>query len=146
MAREVGLPIDPPQRNVNSRFALETAELVRLKKGDNAAGSFHRDVSRAFFTERADISKHDVIVPIAQRFDISASDVEAAWHEHRFSPTVDAFIEEARMAGVYGRTGNGMAASARDRRHDAGGRTRAPASRLVLDGKRNRDIVSIAER
>ncbi len=75
---------------------------MRLKKGDNAAGRFHRDVSRAFFTERADISKHDVIVPIAQRFDISASDVEAAWHERRFSPTVDAFIEEGRRAGVLG--------------------------------------------
>jgi predicted DsbA family dithiol-disulfide isomerase len=102
LAREVGLPIDPPVRNVNSRFALETAELVRLKKGDPAAGAFYHDVSRAFFTEHADISKHDVIVPIAQPFGLSPSEVEAAWLERRFSSTVDAFIEEGRKAGVTG--------------------------------------------
>jgi len=87
---------------VNSRFALETAELVRLKKGDGATGAFYHDVSRAFFTERADISKSDVIVPIARRFSLSAPEVEAAWHERRFSPTVDAFIEEGNKAGVTG--------------------------------------------
>jgi predicted DsbA family dithiol-disulfide isomerase len=102
LAREVGLPIDPPQRNVNSRFALETAELVRVKKGDHATGTFYHDVSRAFFAERADISKHEVIVPIAQRFGIGAADVEAAWQERRFSPAVDAFIREAHMAGATG--------------------------------------------
>jgi hypothetical protein len=39
LAFEVGLPIDPPDRNVNSRFGLETAELVRAKRGDGAAGA-----------------------------------------------------------------------------------------------------------
>lgn len=102
MAREVGLPIDPPQRNVNSRFALETAELVRVQKGDDPAGAFYHVVSRAFFTEHADISKREIIVPIAERFGISASDVEAAWQDRRFSPTVDAFIEQAHVAGATG--------------------------------------------
>lgn len=102
MGREVGLPIDPPNRNVNSRFALETAELVRAQKGDDPAGAFHRDVSRAFFTERADISKAEVIVPITARFGVSAEDVETAWRERRFSPTVEAFIKEGYMAGVTG--------------------------------------------
>jgi predicted DsbA family dithiol-disulfide isomerase len=102
LAREVGLPIDPPQRNVNSRFALETTELVRAKRDDSAAGAFHRDVSRAFFTEQADISKRDVVVPIAERFGISAADVDSAWRERRFSSAVDAFIEQARAAGVTG--------------------------------------------
>jgi predicted DsbA family dithiol-disulfide isomerase len=102
LGREVGLPIDPPKRNVNSRFALETAELVRAQKDDDAAGAFYHEVSRAFFTEHADISKQEVVVPIAERFSISASDVEAAWRERRFSPAVDVFIEEAHMAGVTG--------------------------------------------
>jgi predicted DsbA family dithiol-disulfide isomerase len=74
LAREVGLPIDPPQHNVNSRFALETAELVRAQNGDGEAGTFCHHVSRAFFTEHADISKREVIVPIAERFGSSASD------------------------------------------------------------------------
>jgi predicted DsbA family dithiol-disulfide isomerase len=68
LAREVGLLIDPPDRNVNSRFALETAELVRAMKGDDLAGAFHHDVSRAFFTQRADISKRDGVIPIAQGY------------------------------------------------------------------------------
>jgi predicted DsbA family dithiol-disulfide isomerase len=102
LAREVGLPIDPPQRNVNSRFALETAELVRARRDDGAAGAFHRDVSRAFFAEQADISKRDVVVPIAERFRISAAEVDSAWRERRFASTVDAFIEQARAAGVTG--------------------------------------------
>ena len=102
MAREVGLPIDPPARNVNSRFALETAELVRVLKGDAAVGAFYHDVSRAFFAERADISKSDVIVPIAGRFGISASDVISAWRERRFSSAVHAFSEAAQRAGAGG--------------------------------------------
>jgi len=102
LAREVGLPIEPPKHNVNSRFALETAELVRVQKGDHATGSFYHDVSRAFFTEHANISNDEVIVPIAERFGISASDVEHTWHERRFSRAVDAFIREAHMAGATG--------------------------------------------
>jgi predicted DsbA family dithiol-disulfide isomerase len=102
LAREVGLPIDPPKRNVNSRFALETGELVRAQKRDGAAGAFHHAVSRAFFTEHADISKREVIVPIAQRLGISAPDVDAAWHERRFSPAVDASIKDGLTAGVTG--------------------------------------------
>jgi predicted DsbA family dithiol-disulfide isomerase len=75
---------------------------VRVQNGDDPAGAFYHAVSRAFFTEHADISKREIVVPIAQRFGISASDVEAAWQDRRFSPTVDAFIEEALMAGATG--------------------------------------------
>jgi hypothetical protein len=101
---------------------------VRAQKGDDPAGAFYHDVSRAFFTEHAAISKREIIVPIAQHFGLSASDVEAAWRERRFSPTVDAFIEEAHLAG-YWRAGHGVAESARDRRDDAGGRARASTSK-----------------
>jgi predicted DsbA family dithiol-disulfide isomerase len=102
LALEVGLPIDPPERNVNSRFALETAELVRGERGDGADGAFHHHLSRAFFTKRADISKPDVVIPIAEGYAISASDVEAAWQERRFRCTVDTFVNQARTAGVTG--------------------------------------------
>jgi predicted DsbA family dithiol-disulfide isomerase len=87
---------------VNSRFALETAELIRAQKSDGEAGAFYHQVSRAFFTEHADISKREVIVPIAERFDISASDVETTWHERQFSPTVDAFMKDGHNVGVRG--------------------------------------------
>ena len=102
MAAEVGLPIDPPQRNVNSRFALETAELVRAQEGDDAADDFYHGVSRAFFAERADISKPDAIIPIAERLGIAGSAVEAAWRERLFSVMVDTLIREGLVAGVTG--------------------------------------------
>jgi predicted DsbA family dithiol-disulfide isomerase len=75
---------------------------VRAEKGDDAAGAFHHDVTRAFFTEQADISKRDVIIPIAERHGIAYSGVDAAWRERRFSSTVDAFIQEGLKAGVTG--------------------------------------------
>ena len=87
---------------MNSRLALEIAELVRARKGDAAVGMFYQEVSRAFFTQHADISKPEVIAPVAERFGISASGVEAAWNDHQFSRAVDAFMEEGHMAGVTG--------------------------------------------
>ena len=102
LAQRVGLPIDPPQRNVNSRFALETGELIRATHDDDAAGAFHHDISRAFFAEQADISKAQVIIPIAEHHGATAKDVEAAWGERRFAITVDDFIESAQVAGVSG--------------------------------------------
>lgn len=87
---------------MNSRLALETGELVRARNGDHAAGIFHQDASRAFFAEQADISKLEVIVPIAERFGISPSQVETAWNEHQFSAAVDSFMEQGYMAGVTG--------------------------------------------
>ncbi len=75
---------------------------MRAKKGNDAAGRYYHDTSRAFFTEHADISKRAVIVPIAERLGVSASEVEDAWHQRRFSPAVDASIKEAHRAGVTG--------------------------------------------
>ncbi len=75
---------------------------MRVQKGDNAAGAFYHDVSRAFFTEHADISKRAIIIPLAERLSVSALDVDMAWRERRFSRTVDAFIGEAHAAGVTG--------------------------------------------
>lgn len=98
----VGLPIDPPSRNYNSRLALETAELIRARSGDDASGAFHHDVSRAFFTEQADIAQLATIAPIAERHGVSASEVEQAWVEHRYADAVDEFIGAAYRAGVSG--------------------------------------------
>jgi len=91
LAREVGLPIDPPRRNVNSRFALETAELVRAEKG----------------SQRRDRLVRATLFSCGRRV-------------HRRSP-------RGRRDG---RPRDGMAVSARDRRDDAGGRSRPSTSGL----------------
>jgi predicted DsbA family dithiol-disulfide isomerase len=97
LALEVSLPIDPPDRN-----ALETAELGRAQRGDGAASAFHHDLSRTYLTQGTDISKPAVVIPIAEGYGVSASDVEASWQERRFRSAVDVFIDQANRAGVTG--------------------------------------------
>lgn len=94
--------MDPPQRNYNSRFALETAELIRDKQGDEPANAFHHDALKAFFVDKADISKPDIIIPLAERQGHTAADVQHAWHERRYSAKVDELIQSAFRAGVTG--------------------------------------------
>lgn len=102
LAQAVGLPIEPPARNVNSRFALETAELVRERAGDAASGAFHHDVSRAFFVAGGDVAKPEVIVPLAEPYGLSAAEVADAWRQRRYRELVDGFIALSRRAGVTG--------------------------------------------
>ena len=94
--------MDPRDRNVNSRFALETGELVRANHGDTASGAFHHDIASAYFTQGADISKPEFVSPIAEGHGVSASEVEAAWQERHFRGAVDAFMDQAHLAGVRG--------------------------------------------
>src|ERR1700729_1719517 len=101
-ARRVGLPIDPPRRNANSRLALETMELVRARRGDEAAANFHHAVSAAFFVDGADIADLQVIGAKAEAFGVSLDEVRAAWQTHAFRAAVDASIAASRAAGVRG--------------------------------------------
>jgi predicted DsbA family dithiol-disulfide isomerase len=102
LAERVGLPIDPPRRNANSRLALETMELVRSRAGDTAAANFHHAVSRAFFVNGANVADPDLIAAEAAIFDIAKNDVERSWEQHAFADAVDASIAASRAAGVRG--------------------------------------------
>jgi predicted DsbA family dithiol-disulfide isomerase len=102
LAERVGLPIEPPRRNANSRLALETMELVRSRAGDDAAARFHHAVSRAFFVNGANVADPDLIAAEAAVFDIANTDVESAWQKHAFAAAVDASIAASRAAGVRG--------------------------------------------
>ena len=102
LAEQVGLPIDPPRRNANSRLALETMELVRSRAGDAAAASFHHAVSSAFFSGGANIADPDVIAAQTAVFGLPKRDVDTAWQKHEFATAVDASIAASRAAGVRG--------------------------------------------
>jgi predicted DsbA family dithiol-disulfide isomerase len=102
LAGRVGLPIDPPRRNANSRLALETMELVRSRAGDDAAASFHHAVSRAFFVDGANVADPQLIAAEAAAFGIAKSEVESSWRRHEFAGAVDASIAASRAAGVRG--------------------------------------------
>jgi len=102
LAERVGLPIDPPRRNANSRLALETMELVRSRAGDDAAANLHHAVSRAFFVDGANIADLDLIAALAAAFKLTKHDVEMAWQSHEFAEAVDSAIAASRAAGVQG--------------------------------------------
>ena len=102
LASRVGLPIDPPRRNANSRLALETMELVRARRGDDAAANFHHAVSRAFFVDGANVADPALIAAHAEAAGVAPADVEDAWRRHTFAAAVDASIAALRAAGVRG--------------------------------------------
>lgn len=101
-ARRIGLPIEPPRRNVNSRLALETGELVRVQAGHDASAAFHHAVSRAFFVDGADIADPLVIAKHAEPFGVSEDAMHAAWATHDHAPSVDASMRAAAAAGATG--------------------------------------------
>ncbi len=102
MAAQVGVPMNPPRRNVNSRLALETGELVRERAGDDASGAFHHAVSRAFFAESANVAELAVIAERAAPFGVTADDVADAWSRHAYAPAIRASMAAAAKAGVTG--------------------------------------------
>ena len=111
LAHEVGVPIDPPRRNVNSRLALETGELVRARAGDESSAAFHHAVSRAFFVDGADIADLRVIADLAAAFGISEDDIRAARMSHAYAGAIDTSMRAASAAGVTGVPAFGWAGS-----------------------------------
>lgn len=102
LASRFGLPIEPPRRNVNSRLALETGELVRARGGDDASARFHHAVSQAFFVDGADIADPLVVARYAADEGVPENDVRTAWITHAYAGAVDDAIDAARVAGVRG--------------------------------------------
>ena len=119
LAHQVGLPIEPPRRNANSRLALESGELVRARAGDESSAAFHHAVSRAFFVRRRGSS--GTCTSIASH--------AAAVRRHRSRRSCGLGVARAcrRDRGVDarsggrrrdGRAGVRLARIARDQRHD----------------------------
>jgi predicted DsbA family dithiol-disulfide isomerase len=102
LAARVGVPIDPPRRNVNSRLALETGELVRRTAGDDASAAFHHALARAFFVDGENIADPAVVARQAAVFGVSAAAVDDAWSRHLFAPAIRASMQAAAAAGVTG--------------------------------------------
>jgi predicted DsbA family dithiol-disulfide isomerase len=102
LANRVGLPIEPPRRNVNSRLALETGELVRARRGDDASARFHHAVSRAFFVDGADIADPLIVATYAADEGVPEDDVRTAWATHAYAGAVDEAFHAARAARVRG--------------------------------------------
>jgi predicted DsbA family dithiol-disulfide isomerase len=102
LATRVALPIAPPRRNVNSRLALETGELVRARAGDEASTRFHHAISRAYFDEGEDISDLGVVARYAVREGVGDADLRAVWMTHAYASAIRESMHAARIAGVRG--------------------------------------------
>lgn len=111
LARQVGVPIEPPRRNVNSRLALEAGELVRARAGHESSAAFHHALSRAFFVDGADIADVPIVATHAAPFGVSEDDIRAAWTSHAYAGAIDASMLAARVAGVTGVPAFGWAGS-----------------------------------
>ena len=101
-AERIGIPIDPPRRNVNSRLALQIGELVRERKGDAVMAQFHHAVSRAFFVDQADIASVAVIAAQAETFGVDAASVREVWESQRFAPAIVDSMRASLAVGVTG--------------------------------------------
>jgi len=77
-------------------------ELVRARRGDDAAAAFHHAVSRAFFVEGQNVADPALIAAEAQAVGVDPAEVQRAWQEHSFAGAVDASISASRAAGVRG--------------------------------------------
>jgi len=102
LAERVGLPIDPPRMNANSRLALETGELIRARSGDEPSGQFHQAVSRVFFVDNEDIADIDVIARVAAEFGINRAMLEQSSMHRQYSKAIDDSMRAAQLAGVSG--------------------------------------------
>jgi predicted DsbA family dithiol-disulfide isomerase len=111
LAQQVGVPIEPPRRNANSRLALEAGELVRARAGDEASATFHHAVSRAFFVDGADIADLRLTAELAAPFGIREAELRDAWTSHTYAGAIDASMHAARAAGVTGVPAFGWAGS-----------------------------------
>ena len=111
IARQVGLPIEPPRRNVNSRLALETGELVRARAGDAASAAFHHAVSRAFFVDGADIADIAIVARYAADAAVTEDEIRAASTSRTYAHAIDASMRAASVAGVTGVPAFGWAGS-----------------------------------
>jgi len=102
LARQVGVPIEPPRRNANSRLALEAGEFVRARAGDESSAAFHHAVSRAFFIDGADIAGLQIIANHVAPFGISEDELREAWTSHAYAGAIDISMRAASAAGVTG--------------------------------------------
>jgi predicted DsbA family dithiol-disulfide isomerase len=102
IAARVGLPMNPPRDNVNSRLALEAGELVRSVSGDEVLAKFHHAVSRAFFVDNENIGSLAVIAKIAANFGVAEPALQAAWSDHRYASAIDDSMRAAALARVSG--------------------------------------------
>jgi predicted DsbA family dithiol-disulfide isomerase len=99
VSQETGIAVTPPERWLNSRAALEGAELAREA---NCFAAYHKAVFQAAFEERLDIGSLDVLGEIAERIGLAREQFCADARGGKMASRIDAHKEEADRFSALG--------------------------------------------
>jgi predicted DsbA family dithiol-disulfide isomerase len=99
MAHEAGLKMVTPEIVPNSRRALEAAEYAR---DQGAHQVFHTAVFKKLYGEGQDISRWDVLRPVAEEAGLDPDAMQRETDARKYRATVDTHIAEARALGITG--------------------------------------------
>lgn len=97
MGREVGLAMKPPERIINSRLALSTAEFAREREAFEAV---HRALFKAHWEDGARLDSVKELRAIAVAAGLDGDELEAALDEGRYEEVLDANRREAVQVGI----------------------------------------------
>jgi predicted DsbA family dithiol-disulfide isomerase len=99
VAAETGVPVTPPEQWLNSRDALEGAELAREAGVFNR---YHEAVFRAAFEERRDIARAEVLDEIAARAGMDPQRFRNDIASRRMAYRLDEWRREAEQFSALG--------------------------------------------
>ncbi len=97
MARDVGLVMRQPERLINTRLALATAEFAR---DHGRFEEVHRALFRAHWEGTAELDRIEDLRRIASEHALDADELGAALEAGRYEPLLDRHRDEAAAAGI----------------------------------------------
>ncbi len=98
MAAEVGLVMRRPERMVNSRPALATAEFARER---GAFDTVHRALFRVHWEGPGTLDDVDELRRVAAEAGLDADELERALRDGRYESLIDANRREATSVGIH---------------------------------------------
>ncbi len=97
--REANLIMRPPQVTPNTLFALEATEYAQRQ---GKFMEFHHAAYKAYWEDRKDLGKIDVLAEIAQSVSLDAAEMVQCLETHEFSGKVMGQYQEALQHGIRG--------------------------------------------
>ena len=97
--REAGLIMRPPPVTPNTMFALEATEYAQQH---GKFMEFHHAAYKAYWDERKDLGKLDVLAEVATSVSLDADEMIQCLETHEFSNQVMGQYQEALQHGIRG--------------------------------------------
>lgn len=100
-AAELGLPLQVPAPEVDTRGALQAAEFAR-DLGPARFRRLHRALFRALLAEGRDLGARGVLLEVAEEAGVDREALERALEDRRYEPALEEAREEAESYGIQG--------------------------------------------